>query len=76
MRTLTKERPRTTKPCLRLRGRPICVSKASKPLTTAENAIARELMQLAADDTTGCSITSILLNHFNDTEEEKSNGRQ
>ena len=73
MRTQTKKKlPRS----LRLRGRPICVSKASRKLTTAENTIARELMQLAADDTTGCSITSILLNHFNDTEEEKDEAQE
>ena len=72
MRTPTKKKlPRS----LRLRGRPICVSKASRKLTTAENAIARELMQLAADDTTGCSIMSTLLNHFNDTEDDED-GRQ
>lgn len=70
MKTPTKKKlPRS----LRLRGRPI---NAVRKLNTAENAIARELMQLAADDTTGCSITSILLNHFNDTEEEKDEAQE
>ena len=71
MRTQTKKKlPRS----LRLRGKPINARR--RPLTTAENAIARELLQLAADDTTGCSITSILLNHFNDTEEEKDEAQE
>ena len=65
MRTPTKKKlPRS----LRLRGKPINTRR--RPLTTAENAIARELLQLAADDTTGCNITSILLKQFYGTKEE------
>lgn len=71
MRTPTKKKlPRS----LRLRGKPINARR--RPLTTAENAIARELLQLAADDTTGCSITSILLKQFYGTKEEEDEAQE
>lgn len=68
MKTQTRKLPR----CLRLRGRPI---NAARKLTTAENAIARELLQVAADDTTGCSITALILKQSNFKQEEE-HGRQ
>ena len=70
MRTPTKKKlPRS----LRLRGKPINARR--RPLTTAENAIARALLQVPADDDSGCNIAALILKQFNFTQEEE-HGRQ
>lgn len=71
MRTQTKKKLPLS---LRLRGKPINARR--RPLTTAENAIARELLQLSADDTTGCSIMSIILKQFYGTKEEEDEAQE
>lgn len=69
MKTQTKKLPRS----LRLRGKPINARR--RPLTTAENAIARALLQVSADDDSGCNITALILKQFNFKQEEE-HGRQ